>query len=208
MTNKNSSGFRVRKNIEATGGSLTANGDRESFVYTLSLKRGELDHGLEFLRDVATAHDFRSWELKHIPQRIADDFTSVTAADRAIDALHQAAFNRGLGNSLYAASTNLSNITANALQKFVKTNFTLNRVAVVGVGIEHEALLGLAKSFQLDAGNASTTPSKYNAGQLKIDQAGGRATVAIGTQGAASPKESLAFAVLRQIAGKGDSISE
>lgn len=205
LSNKNSSEFRIRTNIKATGGSLGATADRETFTYSLQVKRDNLDTGLRFLHDVSNQQDFRYWELKDISSRLSDDLINVTDTDRAIDALHQAAFNRGLGNVLYAGHWNVSNITADALQNFVSTNFTSNRAAIVGVGIDHESLLSFAKSFQLQAGTAAASPSKYNVGQVKIDRAGSLATVAVGTQGAAATnqKEALAFTVLRLIAGNG-----
>lgn len=210
FSNKNSSNFRIRTNINATGGSLKVSNDRESFIYTLQAKRDQLGTGLKFLHDVSSEQDFRQREFKFIQKFINEDLASVSNEARALDALHQAAFTGGLGNASFDAIQHIDNITPGTLQNYVNTNFTASRAAIVGVGIEHESLLSFAKSFELAAGSGSAAPSKYVSGQVRHDKAGGLATVAIATQGAslANPKEILAFSVLRTIAGSGKFIRE
>lgn len=210
LSNKNSSGFRIHNSIRATGGVLCADCDRETFTYSLQLNRNQLDKGLRFLYDVSTQQEFRPWELKDLADRINDDLLSVTNSDRAIDALHQAAFNGGLSNTLYAGNVNVGNITASQMQKFVEKHFNTSRCAIVGVGVDHEILLGFAKAFQLETGTVAIAPCKSSSGQVRINQSGSSATVAVGTQGAslANAKEVLAFDILRNIAGNGKLISK
>lgn len=196
--------------MRASGGALSADCDRESFTYSLQLNRNQLDNGLRFLYDVSTQQEFRAWELKDLADKINDDLLSVTNTDRTIDALHQAAFNGGLSNTLYAGNVNIGNITASQMQNFVEKNFNANRCAIVGVGIDHETLVDFAKAFELETGSSATAPCKSAIGQVRINQAGSNATVAIGTQGAslANTKEILAFAILRNIAGNGKLIGK
>lgn len=205
LTNKNSTEFRIRNAIKATGGALSTDFDRETFTYSLQLNRNQLDNGLRFLYDVSTQQEFRVWELKNLADKISDDLLTVTNTDRAIDALHQAAFNGGLDNTLYAGNVNVGNITASQMQNFVEKNFNANRCAIVGVGVDHETLLGFAKAFELEAGTVATAPCESASGQVRINQSSSNTTVAVGTQGAslANTKEVLAFAILRNIAGNG-----
>lgn len=205
LSNKNSTLFGIRVNVKATGGDLSVISDRETIAYNVELKRDELATGLKYLQDIATQHEFRPWELREITYRVKDDLARVPPVSRAADLLHQAAFYRGLGNSVFCAKRNVGNISPQELESFVANNLTGDRAVVVGVGIDHDLLVGYAKSLQLEAKTSTTTPSKYSAGQLTVDKSGSLATVAVATQGAslANQKEALAFAVLRNVAGCG-----
>jgi len=205
LSNKNSTGFGVQVNVKATGGDLNVLSDRESVAYNVELKRDELATGLKYLQDVATQQSFRPWEIKDVTYRIKDDLARVPAVARAIDLLHQAAFYRGLGNSVFCAKRNVGGISPEDLQSFVSNNFTADRATVIGVGIDHDLLVGYAKSLQLEGKSSPNTPSKYNASQLRVDKSGELATVAVATQGAslANQKEAVAFAILRNVAASG-----
>lgn len=210
LSNKSSTDFHIRQSIRATGGALSANCDRETFTYSIQLNRNQLDNGLRCLYDVSTQQEFRPWELKGLADKISDDLLNVTNTERAIDALHQAAFNGGLSNTLYAGNVNIGNITASQLQSFVEKNFNASRCAIVGVGVDHETLLGFAKAFELETGTVAAAPCKSTSGQVRINQSGSNTTVAVGTQGAslANAKEVLAFTILRNIAGNGKLIGK
>lgn len=205
LSNNNSTEFGVRVNVKATGGDLSVLSDRESIAYNVELKRDELATGLKYLQDVATQQSFRPWEIRDVTYRVKDDLARVPAVARAVDLLHQAAFFRGLGNSVFCAKRNVGSISPEDLQSYVANNFTADRATVIGVGVDHELLVGYAKSLQLQSKPAAASPSKYSAGQLRVDKSGEWATVAVATQGAslANPKEALAFAILRNVAGSG-----
>lgn len=130
----------------------------------------------------------------------------MTPEERAVDLLHRAAFRDTLGNSPNCAKRQIGKISPECLQHFVATNFVSNRAAVVGVGIDHQLLVGYAKNLYLEAGSDSVAPSKYHGlGDLRVDKASNLASVAVATQGAAlsNEKEAIAFAVLQQVAGVG-----
>lgn len=205
LSNKNSSEFGINVNVKATGGSLNVISDRESIAYNVELKRDELSTGLKYLKDIATEQQFKPWEVQDVSYRIKNDLAYVPTVVRAIDLLHQAAFYRGLGNSVFCAKRNVGSILPEHLQSFVANNFTADRTAVIGIGIDHQYLVGYAKSLQLESGNANQQPSKYIGGQLRVDKSGSLASVAVATQGTslANAKEVLAFAVLRNVAGTG-----
>lgn len=205
LSNKNSTAFSVRVNVKATGGDLSVLSDRETIAYNVELKRDELSTGLKYLQDVATKQSFRPWELRDVTYRIKDDLARVPTTARAIDLLHQAAFYRGLGNSVFCAKRNVGKLSPEDLEHFIATNFTADRAAIIGVGVDHELLVGYAKSLQLAGKSGNITPSKYISGQLRVDKSGELATVAVATHGAslANQKESLAFAILRNVAVSG-----
>lgn len=206
-SNKRSTAFGVLRNIEAVGGTISATNDREILSYNVKLKRDSLETGLKFLQDVSVEQVFKPWEVKSNENRIRVDLGNVTPDIRAVDLLHRAAFRTGLGNSVFCAKHHVGKISPECLQHYVATNFTSNRGAVVGIGIDHQLLVGYAKNLYLEEGSNEIAPTKFVGGELRVDKYGRLASVAVGTQGAAlsNQKEALAFAVLQNIAGTGPS---
>lgn len=194
------------RNIQQIGASLSCTSDREILEYSIELTRDKLDTGLKYLEDVSTAHLFKPWELAENYPRLKGDLARVTPQARAVDLLHRAAFRTGLGNSIFCAKHHVGKISPETLQHYVANNCKANRAAVVGVGIDHQLLVGYARNLPISTGGAgASAQSKFNSGDLRVDKYGDWAHVAIGTQGAslANAKEALAFAVLQQIAGNG-----
>lgn len=168
-----------------------------------------MDTGLKFLQDTSTQQSFKPWEVDATTKRIQLDLSEITPAERAVDLLHKAAYRSELGNSPNCAKHHIGKISSECLQHFVANNFVSNRAAVVGVGIDHQLLVGYAKHLYLETGSDTITPSKYHGlGDLRVDKAGPLASVAVATQGGAlsNEKEALAFAVLQQVAGVGSTV--
>lgn len=204
LTNKKSTSFGVTRNIQQTGGSLSCSTDREVIEYNLELTRDQLDNGLHFLNDVSTQQIFKPWELADTVGHIKGDLARVSPQVRAVDLLHRAAFHGELGNSLFCAKHHVGKLSPETLQHYISTNYTNGRAAVVGIGIDHQVLVGFAKTLHLENGSDAPAPAKYQGfGELRVDKAGDLAHVAIATQGSslANQKEALAFAVLQQVAG-------
>lgn len=208
LSNKRSTAFGVTRNVQKTGGSISATSGRETVAYNVVLKRENLETGLKFLQDISIEQVFKPWEVDAETVRIQQDLGRVTADVRAVDLLHRAAFRTELGNSVFCAKHHVGKISPECLQHFTAKNFTANRGAVVGVGIDHQFLVGYAKNLYLEENTAEIgAASKFFGGELRVDKAGEVASVAVGTQGAAlsNQKEALAFAVLQYVAGIGPS---
>lgn len=205
LSTSNASGFAITRNIQQVGGNISVTSDRETVEYNLELTRDKLDTGLKFLNDLSCHTVFKPWEISDNLYRVKEDLARVTPQVRAVDLLHRAAFRSGLGNSIFCAKHHIGKISPETLQHYVAQNYKTNRAAVVGVGVDHQLLVGYAKNLGLDSGTGNVNASKYFGGDLRVDKAGDLAHVAIGTQGAgwANPKEALAFAVLQQVAGTG-----
>lgn len=208
LTNANSTGFALVRNLGQIGGNLSASSDRETLSYSVDLNRNELETGLKYLLDASTQQQFREWDLGKVAERVIYETKRQPDAVRAVELLHSAAFHGELGNSLFCSKKSAKKFKSNDLQDFVNANCTASRAAVVGVGIDHDLLLAVAKHLNLEAGAANVAPSKFNVGDVRKNKLGNWATVAIGTQGAAlsNQKEAIAFAVLQQIAGTGVNI--
>lgn len=86
---------------------------------------------------------------------------------RAIDLLHKAAYRTGLGNSLYIAKYNLGDLSSETLQHYVKTNFTGNRAAVIGLGVSHENLVKCAQTLELGTGSENFGSGVYKGGEIR-----------------------------------------
>jgi len=205
LSTGNSSGFNLTRNIQQVGGNLSVTSDRETIEYNVELTRDKLDTGLKYLSDLSCHSVFKPWEISDNLYRVKEDLARVTPQVRAVDLLHRAAFRSGLGNSIFCAKHHLGKISSETLQHYLTTNYKTNRAAVVGVGVDHQLLVGYAKNLGIGSGSGSESASKYYGGELRVDKAGNYAHVAVGTQGAgwANPKEALAFAVLQQVAGTG-----
>lgn len=204
LTNKKSTGFGLTRNLQQIGGALSCSTDREIVEYNVELTRDQLDTGLRYLSDVSTQQLFKPWELADTAKHIKGDLARVSAPVRAVDLLHRAAYHSQLGNSIFCAKHHVGKLSPETLQHYVASNFTNGRAAVVGVGVDHQLLVGFAKSLQLENGSDASVASKFNGGgELRVDKAGNWAHVAIATEGAAlsNQKEALAFAVLQHVAG-------
>ena len=67
----------------------------------------------------------------------------------------------------------------------MKSHFTTNRAAVVGVGVDHGELVCFAQNLPLDSGaGPAESAAKYYGGDVRIDTAGDLAHVAIAVEGA------------------------
>lgn len=203
LSTKNSSGFNLTRSIQQTGGNISITSDRETVEYNIELTRDKLDTGLKYLSDLSVHSVFKPWEVSDNLYRVKEDLARVTPQVRAVDLLHRAGFRSGLGNSIFCAKHHIGKISPETLQHYIASNYKTSRAAVVGVGVDHQLLVGYAKNLALDSGSGNEVPSKYYGGDLRVDKSGNWAHVAIGTQGAgwANPKEALAFAVLQQVAG-------
>lgn len=91
----------------------------------------------------------------------------------ALDAAHELAFRRGLGNSLYASPN--SPITAEQVRDYASQAFAKSNIAVVGTGISTEALskavgaaFGSSGGSSSSASSSSSSSSSYFGGEKRI----------------------------------------
>lgn len=77
LTNKNSTGFAVTRNIQQKGGNLTVTSDREVVAYTIETTANHLEVGLQYLQDVIQPA-FKPWELTDIVPFVKTQVASVT----------------------------------------------------------------------------------------------------------------------------------
>lgn len=106
------------------------------------------------------------------------------------------------------AKHRVGKLSSETLQHYFENNFTSNRAAVIGVGIDHQLLQGFAQNLKLNSGNAKETPSKFHSSEMRKEKGGSLAHVAIATEGSSmqNMKDVLSFAVLQFALGHGSAI--
>jgi len=101
-------------------------------------------------------------------------------------------------------------ITEDVVRQHISRQYSLKNVVVVGVGIDHAALVNGAESFDIDQTKPTEKPiqSKYFGGESR-NLADGNSHIAIAFEGAAlrDSREALAFGALKHLLGGGSIFS-
>ncbi|ROT85823.1 putative cytochrome b-c1 complex subunit 2, mitochondrial [Penaeus vannamei] len=164
---KDVSAFAITRNIQQAGGSLTAESGREHVMYSLDMTRNNLDSSLEVLASVATQPSFKPWELADNLKRIKIELAMRDPSTLALELLHGAAFrNSGLGNSIFVPDYQLGKLSQGVMGDFVASTHLASRMAVVGLGVDHEGLVSYAKSLGVGSGDGVPTVGAYGTQQI------------------------------------------
>uniref|UniRef100_A0A8C1VPD0 Ubiquinol-cytochrome c reductase core protein 2b n=1 Tax=Cyprinus carpio TaxID=7962 RepID=A0A8C1VPD0_CYPCA len=205
LTTKGASAFRICRGVEAVGGSLSVSSSRESMAYTVDCLRDHVDTVMEYLINVTTAPEFRSWEVSELTGRVKLDkeLAKQTPQIGVIENLHAAAYKNALSNSLYCPDYMLGQIT---MHTFVQNNFTSSRMALVGLGVDHAVLKQVGEQFLNIRSGTGTVGSKavYRGGELRHQSGGGLVHAVVASEGAsATSAEATAFSILQHVLGAG-----
>nr|KAG5713605.1 hypothetical protein BaRGS_024653 [Batillaria attramentaria] len=128
--------------------------------------------------------------------------------DRTYDLLHQAAFRDTLGRSLYAPEYMIGKYNSEQLLHYMKTYYSTGRVALVGVGVDHDELVAQAQRFHpFSSAAIAADKAKYSGGELRVDTGGDLTYAAFAVEGPSlAGKDLLHAAVLQNVMGMGPSI--
>lgn len=214
LSTSKSTNFAITRNIQQIGGALQCTSTREHMLYSLECTRDALGVGVEYLGAFSGGPAFFEWELRDNIGRLKTDADQLNSQPdvATMEALHKAAFRGGLGNSLYANPDKISHLSAEGLRSYVESQYVPANMAVVGVGVDHDLLLhhtniklGLNK---LPSGQAaSTAPSVFHSGEIRIDNSSPLVHAAVVTEGVSlSSKDMLPLAILQKALGTGTSI--
>ncbi|XP_025095959.1 cytochrome b-c1 complex subunit 2, mitochondrial-like isoform X2 [Pomacea canaliculata] len=210
LSTQNMSSFGMTRSLEQVGANFTCTSSREYMFYRVECIRDNLELATEVLRQVTTAPAFKPWELTEIQNRLKLDLAILKSqpATMVYDLLHQAAFRKTLGNSLYAPDFMVGKYSREQLLNYMKSYYSTGRVALVGVGVDHEELVECAQKFTPFA-SAATAADKatYGGGEIRVNTGGSLAYVAVAVEGPSlAGKELLHAAVLQNVMGLGPSI--
>jgi len=201
----NMSSFAVTRTIQQAGGSLQAESGREHVLYSVDIARNNLDAGLEVLGNVGTQAAFKAWEVKDNVPRIKTDLALRDPTTIGLELLHTAAFrNTGLGNSIFVPSHHVGKINTDMLNGFVASTHLASRMAVVGLGVDHDDLVKYASSLGVAGGEGASGQASYGGGEIRQENGAAVTVVAVAGAGASlGSDEAAALAVAQQILGVG-----
>eukprot|EP00916_Digyalum_oweni_P017939 GHVL01029766.1.p1 GENE.GHVL01029766.1~~GHVL01029766.1.p1 ORF type:complete len:456 (-),score=47.43 GHVL01029766.1:467-1834(-) len=210
LTTQNSSAFNITRSVEQAGAEYSCSSTREYMFYKVDCLRDNLDLVTNTLVQATTAPAFRPWELSEVQDYLRLDLATLKAQPNVwtYDLLHQAAFRDTLGRSLYAPDFMLGKYSTEQLLHFMKTYFSTGRLALVGVGVDHDDLLAQAKQFTPFASAAiANDKAKYSGGEIRVDNGGDLTYAAVAVEGPSlAGKDLLHAAVLQNVMGMGPSI--
>jgi len=210
LTTQNSTGFNLTRTIEQAGADYTCSATREYMFYKVDCLRDNLELATKTLVSATTAPAFKPWELSDVQSHLALDLATLKASPNvlAYDLLHTAAFRSTLGRSLYAPEFMLGKYSSEQLLHYMKTYFSTGRVALVGVGVDHDDLVAQAKTFAPFASAAvASDKAKYSGGEIRVDNGGDLTYAAVAMEGPSlAGKDLLHAAVLQNILGMGPAI--
>ncbi|CAF0830809.1 unnamed protein product [Brachionus calyciflorus] len=196
LATRNFSNFGVSRNLDQIGAELSVTSSRESTTYLLESIRNNAARGVDILSEIVSRPELRFWEIDDARPRLEFDLDSYDQQNelRIVDLIHRAAFKNALSNPLYAPRYNLGNLSSELLEDFRRTNFTANRLTLVGLGINHDDLIRYADQFRLPTGqSASRQQAKYYGSELRDENLNDLVHVALAAEGVSqSSKDALA----------------
>jgi len=203
--------FAISRVLDVGGSNIIATTTREETIFHLQATRDHLEKGMSVLGQIATRQAFKPWEVKDSHGKINMDLAYLQRDKGALltELLHEAAFRQSpLSRSVYCNPNNISKMNTDMLLDFVEENFTVDRIAVLGIGVDHDDLLDdVSNYFDSSRSKPSTPvaslPSKFYGGS-DLRQEDGTSKVVAGLVASASPKstpEAIAFKVLTKLLG-------
>jgi len=211
LATQNSTAFGITRNLEEVGAHLSATSSRDHLSYILEVNRDDFADKLSYLADVVTRPAFKPWELVDTLSRTKTDVALVKENPQLqlIEKLHKAAFRGGLANSLFMPKYMIGKHRHADLVQFVKNNFVTNRIAVVGLGVDHDQIIeAIEKKFNFASGAGDVTKhaeSKFIGGELRKNNSSDITYAAVVAEGAGlrSQKDALALMLFQQHLGTG-----
>ncbi|XP_064789554.1 cytochrome b-c1 complex subunit 2, mitochondrial-like [Oncorhynchus masou masou] len=211
LTTKGASAFRICRGVEAVGGSLGVTSSRENMIYSVDCLRDHIDTVMEYLINVTTAPEFRPWEVSDLTPRVKMDkaLAAQTPQMGVIEGLHGAAYKNALSNSLYCPDYMVSQVDSDHMHNFIQNNFTSARMALVGLGVDHNVLKQVGEQF-LNIRSGMGTPgtkAQYRGGEVRVQNGSSLVHSVVVSEGAAvGTDEAMAFSVLQHVLGAGPHI--
>ncbi|KAK4503375.1 hypothetical protein PRZ48_004290 [Zasmidium cellare] len=137
--------------IENMGGHLNAYTSRENTVYYAKSFNSDVPASVDILADILQNSKLENSAIERERDVILREQEEVDKQleEVVFDHLHATAFqNQALGRTILGPKENIQSITRNDLENYIKTNYTADRMVLVGAGgVPHEQLVKLAEQY-------------------------------------------------------------
>lgn len=207
MSTQNASTFFITRSIEQAGADFTCSSTREYMFYKIDCLRSELEIIPKILSQVITAPAFKPWEMPEVADSMKLDLATLKTQPnvQVFDLLHQAAFRDTLGRSLYAPEHMVGKYSSEQLLHYMQTYVSAGRLALVGVGVDHDQLVAQAKQITpFTSSGAANHKAKYSGGEIRMETGGDFTYAAVAVEGPSlAGKDLLHAAVLQNLMGMG-----
>ena len=212
MSTQNMSDLGVVRAVEQSGANLGVTGNREYMLYSIDALRSEVyNGGAQSLLEIVTAPAFKKWELDFGPIRrqVLRNMLDCTSQPQIqlMEMVHEAAFKDTLGRSLFAPAHFIPKFNQESLLSFHNQHFSPDRMALVGLGIDHENLVAMGKKMG-KKNPSSSAPSvekaSYLGGEMRRLSDEPMTHCVVVTEGPSlKSKDLFATCILQQIMGTG-----
>ncbi|TRY95354.1 hypothetical protein DNTS_016027, partial [Danionella cerebrum] len=126
-----------------------------------------------------------------------------------LELLHAAAYKNALSNSLYCPDYNIGKITPDQMHSFVQSNFTSERMVLVGLGVDHDSVKQIGQQFlNIRSGKGGVCPKAvYHGGELRHQTGSGLTHTMVAIEGPSiTSADVTAFGVLQHVLGVGQRV--
>ncbi|XP_014789963.1 cytochrome b-c1 complex subunit 2, mitochondrial isoform X2 [Octopus bimaculoides] len=207
MGTKETTAFGLTRTVQQSGANYTCSTSREFITYQIDCLRDELDNVIGMVKNAVTMPAFKPWEIKETAASMTLDkaILKTQLPLQVFELLHYAAFRNTLGNSIYASDSMIGKFSSELLHQYVADHYTADRMAVVGIGVDHEHLQYLVGQFQCSPSSGiSDAKAKYCGGEIRVEAKNDMVTAAVATEGPCLPsKDLLPACIMQMIMGTG-----
>ncbi|KAF4591977.1 mitochondrial processing peptidase beta subunit [Ophiocordyceps camponoti-floridani] len=181
--------------IENMGGHLNAYTSRENTVYFAKAFNSDVPKCVDILSDILQHSKLEESAIERERDVILREYEEVEkqVEEVVFDHLHATAFqHQPLGRTILGPRQNIRDITRTELVNYIKTNYTADRMVLVGAGgVPHEKLVELAEKHLLNLPSKGPENHAYLLSKQKADFIGSDVRVRDDTM----PTANIALAV-------------
>jgi len=212
LSTQDATNFGIGRTVDVNGANSHVTSTREATLYGVDIIRDKLAMGIDILDQIGTKQAFKPWEVEAaLPRHLKTEVSLVASEPHklAIELAHKAAFRTGLGRSIYCPPFALNRLNSDMLQDFVSETFTAPRMAVLGLGVDHDELVDLCSKIKPQEGEGRPTPASvfHESQEIRDDDGSSAAHVALLFQGCGiDGADVLTLGVLQRIIGAGPAV--
>lgn len=206
--------YKIVRGLQKLGATSFCNASREHTIYAADCLREHVPEVLQTLAEVTQRPAFNDYELLEARAKYAELLEEKTQKPDVLltEAIHAAAYhNNSVGLPLYSTANGVEKFTDKVLSEYFNELFIPQRMVVCAVGVDHAALVELAKqNFNAPRGkDVAPQKANYTGGEMRLQDAEQELVhVSLAFESASwNSKDVVAMCVLEQLMGGGSSFS-